>query len=106
MSGVRQRIRKHRQTVGKSLQQVAVECDCTKGYLSQVERFDQNGRLNAALLFRIALCLNVSMAALMNEEPEHPSSSEGLAFFNRYRSLPKPDKARFRQVCRLISMSS
>lgn len=101
-AGVGQRIRKHRLAAGKTLQQVADACGCTKAYLSQVERFDQDGRLSAELALGIATYLGVPMAALMEDETGLPATIEDLAFFHRYCALPESDKARFRQVCRLM----
>jgi transcriptional regulator with XRE-family HTH domain len=100
--GVGQRIRKHRLAADKTLQQVADACGCTKAYLSQVERFDQEGRLSAELALGIAKCLSVPVAALMDDETALPTTAEDLAFFRRYCALPQPDKARFRQVCQLM----
>lgn len=37
-------VRKHGLAAGKTLQQVADACGCTKAYLSQVERTDHEGR--------------------------------------------------------------
>ena len=101
-AGVGQRIRIRRLAAGKTLQQVADACGCTKAYLSQVERFDQDGRLSAELAVGIATCLGVPVAALMEEEAGLPTTAEDLAFFHRYCALPEPDKARFRSVCQLM----
>lgn len=105
-AGVGQRIRNHRQAAGKTLQQVADACGCTKAYLSQVERSDHAGRLSAELALGITKCLGVSVAALMEDEVAPSITVEDLAFYRRYCALPESDKARFRQVCQLMKGES
>ena len=101
-SGVGYRIRKYRLTAGKTLQQLADACGCTKAYLSQVERFDHNGRLRAELALGIAKTLDVPLATLMEEEANPALTIEDLSFFRQYCALSGPEKIRFQQVCQLM----
>jgi transcriptional regulator with XRE-family HTH domain len=98
-----QQLRLHRFAAGKTLQQVADACGCTKAYLSQVERTDNCGRISADRLYAIAQFLGVPMAALMGESPDESASVEDLDFFQHYVVLAEPDKIRLRKVCRLIN---
>lgn len=100
--GFGQRLRLHRLAAGKTLQQVADACGCTKAYLSQVERTDHEGKISAERAYAIARFLGVPVAALMGESPVVLVAIEDVAFFQRYVALPEPDKARFRQVCQLM----
>lgn len=101
-AGVGHRIRNHRLAAGKTLQQVANACGCTKAYLSQVERFDQAGRLSAEIALDIANCLGVPMKALMEDATGPVITKDDLQFFHNYCALSESDKLRFRSVCQLM----
>lgn len=101
-----QQIRKHRKASGKTLQQVADACGCTKAYLSQVERTDKTGRMSADLALRVAKSIGVSLSDLMQtRKSEHPSNTDNAKdteFFLRYLSLSPRDKDRVKKVCKLL----
>ena len=95
IQGFGQRLRLHRSAAGKTLQQVADSCGCTKAYLSQVERTDHEGRISAERAYAIAQFLGVPMAALMGESPVELVSVEDVAFFQRYVDLSEPTRHGF-----------
>ncbi|MDR2260757.1 MAG: helix-turn-helix domain-containing protein [Azoarcus sp.] len=96
------RLRTHRLMVGRTLQEVTDASGCTKAYLSQVERTDNEGRISAGRAYAIAQFLGVPMAAFMGESPGEPASAEDMTFFHRYVALSEQNKARFQKVCQLM----
>ncbi|MCL2876974.1 MAG: helix-turn-helix domain-containing protein [Betaproteobacteria bacterium] len=71
-------LRAHRLMAGRTLQEVADASGCTKAYLSQVERTDNEGRISAERACAIAQFIGVPMAAFMGESPVELASAEDI----------------------------
>lgn len=102
-AGVGPRIRFYRLAAGRSLQDVAAACGCTKAYLSQIERLDLTGRLRAPLALSIARFLQVPVDAFFSQQSIGPIAEVDLEFMRRYCALPESEKKRFRRICLILA---
>ncbi len=67
-----QLLRQRRKAIGKTMKQVAAECDLTEGFISQVERGLSAPSLIS--LYKIANSLGTAVDAFLSEEPNHTPS--------------------------------
>lgn len=67
-----QLLRNRRKEIGKTMKQVALECELTEGFISQVERGLSAPSLIS--LYKIANALGASVDAFLSEAPQHIDS--------------------------------
>jgi transcriptional regulator with XRE-family HTH domain len=87
-----EKIRKHREAKGLTLEQLAEKIDSTKSYVWEIEN-KPVARPSADKIFRIAGALDVSAEYLMDDTRRNPSPEErDVVFFRKYQKLAKEDK--------------
>lgn len=97
MASLGEKLRKHRQEKGYSLDKLAEITDSSKSYLWELENRDTR-KPSAEKLALIATALDTTVEYLLAGDGVKEEDAEDIAFFRKYKKMDAPAKERLRRI--------
>lgn len=86
------KIKRHRETLGLTLEELAGKIDSTKSYVWELENKD-GARPSAEKIFRLAEAFGVTAEYLMDDKQKEPKAKdEDVVLFRKLQKLDKREK--------------
>lgn len=102
---MKDKIRSLRKAKGLSLEKLAAQTGCTKGYLCEIEH-GNSPRPSAKLLASIANALDVSIEFLLNDNVESPDQKTlATAMVSKFNKLSERDQLRVMEIIKVFGGS-
>lgn len=96
-----ERLKRHREEAGLTLEGLAAMTGSTKSYLWELENKPKI-RPSAELVYKLAVALETTVGVLMGEAAPDDTSEQDQVFFRKYQPLKPGTKKRLSQIMDIL----